>query len=201
LSAAEIISAQQLDLLKELANIGVGNAVTSLSIMLSDQKIHMRVPEVRVTVLQDVPESLGDPEKAVAATYCQAESELFGLIVLFVLPLKSAENMVIKLMPGVSGELGEMERSVLMELGNIITGSYLSALSFMTGLTFNATPPSLAIDMAGAVFGSVIAETATEEDYLILLKTMVEIEEEEIEGSVLILPDSGSLPMLFDHLK
>jgi len=70
----------------------------------------------------------------------------------------------------------------------------------MTGLTFNATPPRLAIDMAGAVFGSVIAETATAENYLILLKTMVEIEEEEIEGSVLILPDSGSLPMLFDHL-
>jgi len=69
---------------------------------------------------------LGIRKNVVAATYCQAESELFGLIVLFVLPLKSAANMVIKLMPGTSGELGEMECSVLIELGNIITGSYLT---------------------------------------------------------------------------
>jgi len=200
LNSAENISALQLDLLKELANIGVGNAVTSLSVMLNNQRIHMRVPEVGVVALQDAPEYLGDPENDVAATYCLAESERFGLVILFVLPLKSSVKIVEKLMPGGSGEMTEMERSVLMELGNIITGSYLSALSFMTDLTFNATPPSLAIDMAGAVLGSVLAETATQEDYLILLKTMLEIEEEEIEGSVLILPDRGFLPVLFANL-
>ena len=196
----DTISLLQMDLLKELANIGVGNAVTSLSVMLNNQRIHMQVPEVKVVALQDAPESFGDPESPVAATCCQAQGDHFGLVVLFVLPLKSAENMVFKIMPGGSGELGAMERSILMELGNIITGSYLSALSFMTGLTFNASTPSLGIDMAGAVLGTVIAESAAAEDYLILLKTMLNVEGEEIEGSVLILPDSGSLPMLFEKL-
>lgn len=200
MSSPDIVSAEQLDLLKELANIGMGNAVTALSVMLNNQRIHMQVPEVKVVALQDVPESFGDPESPVAATYCQADCEHLGLVVLFVLPLIAAEKTVVKIMPGGSGEMGEMERSVLMELGNIITGSYLSALSFMTNLTFNVSTPHLGIDMAGAILGTVIAETLMEEDYLILLKTMLEVEDEEIEGSVLILPDSGSLPTFFENL-
>ena len=170
-----------LDLLKELANIGVGNAVTALSAMLDDQKVSMRVPVVKVAPLQEVPESFGDPEDMVTATYCEADCALLGLVVLFVLPLKAAENIVARLLPGSALTMDEMERSLLMELGNIITGSYLSALSFITGFTFNASPPRLGIDMAGAVLGTVIAETKTVEDSLIIMHTTIEVEGEDIE--------------------
>jgi chemotaxis protein CheC len=199
-SSSELINEAQQDLLKELANIGVGNAVTALSSMLGDQRIEMAVPEVRVTPLQDVPDSFGDPENTVAATYCEAECPAFGLVIVFVLPLDAAQRIVAKILPERSDALEEMEQSLLMELGNIITGSYLSALSFMTNLTYNASPPRLGIDMAGAVLGTVIAETTTVDDQIILLKTELNLESEGIEGSVLILPDSGSLLTLFDHL-
>jgi len=104
------------------------------------------------------------------------------------------------MLPEGADDSDEMKRSVLMELGNIITGSYLSALSFMTNLTFNASPPRLGIDMAGAILGTVIAETKTVDDQIILLKTELAIESEGIQGSVLILPDSGSLVTLFEYL-
>lgn len=200
MSSSDMISESQQDLLKELANIGVGTAVTALSTMLEDERIDMEVPVVMVAPLQDVPESFGDPESLVAATFCEAECPSFELVVVFVMPLKAAQNLVSRILPEGSSELNEMERSLLMELGNIITGSYLSALSFMTGLTFNASPPKLGIDMAGAVLGTVIAETKTVDDQLILLKTELNVEEDGIEGSVLILPDSGSLKTLFEHL-
>ncbi len=196
----EFITEEQQDLLKELANIGVGNSVTALSTMLQDQKINMQVPEVKVTPLQDVPDSFGDPESLVAATFCEAECPEIGLVLVFVLPFHAARNLVIKIMPDETSADDEMEQSALMELGNIITGSYLSALSFMTGLTFQASPPKLGIDMAGAVMGTVIAETKTVDDELILLKTELSLELEDINGSVLILPDSGSLKTLFEHL-
>ncbi len=54
------------------------------------------------------------------------------------------------------------------------------------------------IDMAGAVMGTVIAETKTFDDQLILLKTELNFENDGIDGSVLILPDSGSLKTLFE---
>jgi chemotaxis protein CheC len=199
-SSSELISNEQQDLLKELANIGVGNAVTALSSMLGDQPIDMAVPVVKVTPLQDVPDSFGDPESTVAASFCEADCPALGLVLVFVLPLDAAENMINKMLPEGSDNSEEMKQSVLMELGNIITGSYLSALSFMTNLTFNASPPRLGIDMAGAILGTVIAETKTVDDQIILLKTELAIESEGIQGSVLILPDSGSLITLFEYL-
>lgn len=200
MSSNNFITEEQQDLLKELANIGVGNSVTALSTMLQDQKINMEVPEVRVTPLQDVPDSFGDPESLVAASFCEAECPEIGLVLVFVLPFNAARNLVNKIMPDEVSADDKLEQSALMELGNIITGSYLSALSFMTGLTFQASPPKLGIDMAGAVMGTVIAETKTVDDELILLKTELSIELEDINGSVLILPDSGSLITLFEHL-
>ena len=200
MAAIEFISENQQDLLKELANIGVGNAVTALSSMLGDQRIDMDVPVVTVAPLQDVPDSFGDPENLVAATFCEADSDSFGLVVVLVLPFEAAQKMIAKIMPDHASETDEMERSLLMELGNIITGSYLNALSFMTGLTFHASPPRLGIDMAGAILGTVSAETKTVDDQLILLKTELTVEHDGIDGSVLILPDSGSLNTLFEHL-
>jgi len=203
----DFISAEQQDLLKELANIGIGNAITALSSMLSEQKIDMAVPIVKVAPLQDVPESFGDPESLVAATFCEADCPDIGLVLVFVLPIEAAQNLIAKIMPNHSSEsdqsyepIDEMEQSLLMELGNIITGSYLSALSFMTGLTFQALPPKLGIDMAAAILGTVIAETKTVDDQLILLKAELSVENDGIEGSILILPDSGSLTALFEHL-
>jgi len=203
----QFISEGQQDILKELANIGIGNAVTALSSMLEEQKIEMMVPEVMVAPLQDVPESFGNPESLVAATFCEAECPEVGLVLVFVLPYQAAQNMAKRIMPEnaagkeqASLKNDEMEQSALMELGNIITGSYLNALSLMTELTFQASPPKLGIDMAGAILGTVIAETKTVDDQLILLKTELNVEKENIEGSILILPDSGSLQTLFERL-
>ncbi len=173
---------------------------TILSTMLEDQKINMEVPEVMVTPLQDVPDSFGDPENLVAATYCEAECSELGLVLVLVLPFGAAQKMVERILPDDQSGNNEMAQSLLMELGNIITGAYLSALSFMTGLTFQASPPKLGIDMAGAVMGTVIAETNTADDQLILLKTELKVETDGIDGSVLILPDSGSLKTLFEYL-
>ncbi len=197
---SELISKEQQDILKELANIGVGNALTALSTMLDGQRVDMNVPEVMVVPLQDAPESFGNPESLVAATFCEADSAVMGLVLVLVLPFDDAKKIIGKMMPENVADTDEMGKSILMELGNIITGSYLSALSFMTQITFQATPPRLGIDMAGAVMGTVIAETKTVEDNIILLKTELSIENKYIEGSVLILPDSGSLTTLFEHL-
>ena len=199
-SSSEFISSAQQDLLKELANIGVGNALTALSTMLGDQPINMAVPAVQVTPLQDVPDFFGDPESTVTATFCEAENPVFGLVVVFILPLSAAENLSRRLLPEGVDDSEELRESALTELGNIMTGAYLNALSFMTDLTFHASPPRLGIDMAGAVLGTIIAETKTVDDQIILLKTELTIESEGIEGSLLILPDSGSLITLFDHL-
>ncbi len=206
------VDQERLDMLRELANIGIGSATTSLSEMLQDEKIMMDVPQVEVEVLQEVPEKLGDPENMVAGVYFEAQcpEEEINLVLLFVLSMESVKNLIKRLLPDSSlegynfeaGEIGEMELSMVREVGNIVAGSYLNALSFVTNLTFMSTPPQLAMDMTGAIVATVIAETRMVDDELILLKTEIhsaeEVLEGAIEGNVLILPDEGAMVRIFN---
>ncbi len=194
------ITEQHKDILAELANIGTGNAATALSQMLDHEKILLEVPEVNISPLQHVPESLGDPGQKIAAIMMEAACDELELTILLALPLPATLSLIDQLLPEGLEPLGEMGRSLLMELGNILTGSYLNALSDMTGLTFTLSPPGLGLDRAGALLGSVIADKAMLEDSFILIKTTMHILSREVEGNLLLLPSAGSLHKILARL-
>lgn len=186
----------KLDVLRELANIGVGNAVTALSQMLNEEKIGMDVPIVDLVLLQDVPEMLGGAEQPVAGVYIESHGDL-SLTFLFVLPLDSAARLITILVPDSIGDFDEMGLSALIEVGNILTGSYLNALSALTNLRLMASPPEIAVDMSGAIITTVVAEANIADDKVVLLKTSLNAFESHIEGHVIILPGSDALSKIF----
>lgn len=188
------------DFLAELANIGAGNAATALSKMLQDQRVTLRVPEVKVSSLQDIPGSLGDPEQEIAAVLLEASGNEVTLTMVLALTGPAMDLLFARLLPEERDPPGEMGRSLLMELGNILISSYLVALSAMTGFTLRATPPSMGLDMAGALLGSVIAERMMPEDNFILIKNTMCIHDENIEGSLLLLPETGSLEKIYRQM-
>lgn len=193
------IDDNMLDALKELANIGIGNAVTSLSQLLGEEKINMDIPVATLVPLQDVPEFLGEDEIPVAGVYIKATGDV-DLTVLFVLSLDSAANLITNLIPGTKGGLDQMGISVLIEVGNILTGSYLNAVSLMTGLQLLPSPPQIAVDMSGAIISTVVAENQLIDDEVVLLQTTLSTMESRIDGNILILPDGGALEKIFSLL-
>ncbi|NLX91590.1 MAG: CheY-P-specific phosphatase CheC [Firmicutes bacterium] len=193
------IDDNMLDALKELANIGIGNAVTSLSQLLGEEKINMDIPVATLVPLQDAPESLGEEEIPVAGVYIKAAGDV-DLTVLFVLSLDSAANLITNLIPGTKGGLDQMGISVLIEVGNILTGSYLNAVSLMTGLNLLPSPPQIAVDMSGAIISTVMAENQLIDDEVVLLRTTIRTMESRIDGNILILPDGGALEKIFSIL-
>lgn len=193
------IDDSMLDVLKELANIGVGNAITSLSQMLGEEKIDMEVPVATLVPLQDVPDFLGGGEVAVAGVYIEASGDV-NLTILFVLSLDSATNLITSLMPGVKGELDEMGVSALIEVGNILTSSYLNAISLMTELKLMPSPPQIAVDMSGAIISTVLAEAHLTDDEVVLLRTTLNTKESQIGGNIIIIPDYGALDKIFTLL-
>ncbi|MDO9536558.1 MAG: chemotaxis protein CheC [Bacillota bacterium] len=166
----ERLNENKLDVLRELANIGVGNAVTSLSQMLNEEKIGMDVPVVDLVLLQDLPDLLGGAELPVAGVYIESHGDL-SLTILFVLPMESASRLISTLVPGSMGDFDEMGLSALIEVGNILTGSYLNALSFITDLQLMPSPPEIAVDMSGAIISTVMAEANIIDDKVVFLKT------------------------------
>jgi chemotaxis protein CheC len=193
------LSKEKFDVLKELANIGVGNALTSLSKMLNEEKVEMKVPEATLAPLQDIPDLLGGAEFPVAGIYIESHGDI-GLTILFVLSLDSAYKLISTLMPDSQGELDEMGLSALLEVGNILTGSYLNALSMMTDSRMLPSPPKIAVDMSGAIISTVIAEARIVDDEVVILKTSMNSLQSNISGHILILPDRGSLKKIFTLL-
>jgi len=189
----------KLDVLKELGNIGVGNATTALSQLLNYAKVEMFVPEVSLMPLGEVPDMLGGAEKVIVGIYIKSTGAV-SFYMVFLLTLESAGTLITELAGAQARVDDAFGRSVLLEVGNIVMASYLNALSFMTNLTLLPTPPLMAVDMAGAVLGTVLADANVAEDYILVLKTAFVTTVGKIEGDFLIIPDMDSLDMIVNLL-
>jgi len=189
----------KLDVLKEMGNIGVGNAMTSLSQMLNFAKVEMHVPDVSLSPLSDIPDLLGGAEEIIVGIYIKSPGAV-SFYMVFLLDLESARALI-KDLAGSDASVEEyFGRSVLLEVGNIVMAAYLNALSHMTNLTFLPTPPLMAVDMAGAILGTVLADAHVAEDHVLVLKTAFATATGSIEGDFLIIPDVDSLDLIVDLL-
>lgn len=186
----------QLDALKEVGNIGSGNAATAFSQML-DKKVQITVPTVNVLDLNMVPELVGGPEVEVAGIYLKMVGAASGNL-LFLLPRENAKKMVEAISPGIElieEEYSEMEQSILCEMGNILSASYLNALSQMTGITLINSVPAFASDMAGAILSVILAEIGIKGDYALVIETnfISEVLMQEKRGFFFLIPEPEAL--------
>lgn len=186
----ESLSTQYFDVLKELGNIGAGNATTALASLLQC-KVDMKVPQVRMLDFKDVGAILGGEEQEMAGAFLAVEGDITGSI-LFLVKKDIAIHLVKKLMGDMaSDEMGEMERSAFKEISNIITGSYLNALSSLTNLCIFPSIPDLAIDMAGAILSVPAIEFGIMGDKIILIQSQIS-DEIDIDGFFIMIPDMES---------
>lgn len=195
----ETMSQEYYDVLKELGNIGAGNATTALAQMLQC-KVDMSVPQVRLLNFQDVATLMGGEEQIMTGIYLGVEGDITGSI-MFLLEKDSARHLVSKLMGmQIEGEeFTEMEASALKEVGNIITGSYLNSLSTLTGLCILPTIPSLAIDMAGAILSVPAIEFGILGDKILLIQTQF-FDEIVLDGYFILIPDLESYGKILSSL-
>jgi chemotaxis protein CheC len=186
----ETISTTYFDVLKELGNIGAGNATTALASLLQC-KVDMKVPQVRVLDFKDVGTLLGGEEQEMAGAYLAVEGDITGSI-LFLVKKEIAIHLVKKLMGDMaSDEFGEMEVSAFKEISNIITGSYLNALSTLTNLCIYPSIPDLAIDMAGAILSVPAIEFGIMGDKILLIQSQIS-DDIDIDGFFIMIPDMES---------
>ncbi len=190
-----------IDVLSEIGNIGAGNAATSLANMIN-KKIDMRVPKVNVLDFKDVPGLLGGEEKPVCGIIFKLDGDLDGTI-MFILALDSVKRLLDLLMPGLAQEeLDEMAISAIKEVGNILSGSYVSSLSSLTNLRINMSIPSVAIDMAGAILSVPAIQFGLVGDKILIIENdfFEESSDEAVQGFFFLIPDVESYDTLFGSL-
>ncbi len=195
----EAMSAEYVDVLRELGNIGAGNAMTALAQLLNC-KVDMKVPQVRLLEFQDVGTLIGGEEQLMAGIYLGVEGDISGSI-MFLLEKSSAKHLIAKLMGmEIEGEeFGEMEVSALMEVGNIITGAYLNSLATITNLKIYPSVPAICVDMAGAILSVPAIEFGTMGDKILLIQSQF-MDEVEINGYFIMVPDIESYTKILASL-
>ncbi|GAB6158003.1 chemotaxis protein CheC [Desulfotomaculum varum] len=196
-----LLTETHMDVLKEIGNIGLGNAATALATMVN-KRIDMAVPQSRFLSLEEVMDLIGGLEEIVCCVSLRLDGDVPGQI-LFIFNLESTFNLVDMLMgmdKGTTRELDEMGESVVKEIGNVLTGSFLSAIGTMTGLTMIPTVPMFATDMLGAVLSTSLVAGGYVEDHILTIETLLFENQEEIKGHFFLFTDQGSLQTLFNSL-
>ena len=206
-------SADQLDAIREVGNIGTGNAATALSSLLQ-QKINMSVPRTELVSIYELTnfyEQYNDSTQIVGATFVRSTGG-FQCSLIFLQPEEDALLMTELLIANQFGSAipydelpSEMADSALSEVGNIVLSSFLNAINMLLGTQHQISVPGTAHDMLGAILDVVASIYGQLGETALLINTELTVEGLEngrkISGHIIMLPDPESLELLLTKLK
>jgi len=197
----EDLSELQLDAIKEVASIGSGNAATALSSLLS-QQVRIDVPDVKLMEFDSAMMILGGPETIACGILVRLSGDMKGVI-LYLQELDFI-NAILKSVFGrtVGGyeELGEIETSALVEIGNIGISSYINSLAAFAGMDVQLSVPAFCINMAGAMVSVPMAEYGYESNKIMMLDGNFHCGGQAVSSKLLLVPEIGSLSELLCRL-
>lgn len=192
----------QLDALREVGNIGSGNAASALAQFLN-RKIDMAVPSASILDFNAIPSLIGGRDKQVMGIFLKVMGEISGRFLLLI-PANTSLKLLHTLIPGCEIDsplkMGELESSCMREVGNILAGAFLNALSVLTQTPMLNSLPSMTFDMAGAMIDSVVADMTAVSDKVLMIETSFIDCEEDLRIHIFLLPDPASLNLLLQKI-
>ena len=190
------------DILKEIGNIGTGNAVTALSQMLM-HPVDIAVPDLKILKYQEVCSLLDSADELQTGIMVGVGGEMEGMF-LFLL----SETFTLMVLNKILGEEereflnpGEMERSLICELGNIMCGSYINALASVMDLKLEVSVPDVCIDMGGAILSVPLSRFLRVSDDILMIDNLFHLGGESFLGRILFIPEPDSLDMMLRSLR
>ncbi|AQP54584.1 chemotaxis protein CheC [Vagococcus penaei] len=188
----------QLDVLKELINIGGGNAATSIS-QLIEQPVNMLVPLIEILPYDVLYDQIMSEDEPVYAIINQVFGDARGVF-LFSMTNKSASQITQMMIPDDISLTDDLKESAVKELVNIIVNSFLTALNKELNCHLVSSVPMLTVDMFGSVISSLYMELGQYDDQVMILKNEFIYLGDKIDASLYFIPNEGVLEKLFKLL-
>lgn len=201
------LSETELDVMREISNIGAGNAATALAELLAD-RITISVPTLQIINLNRIASIVGGAETEVVGIVLAIHGDIDGMI-LFLLEQRICNRLLGSLFALARQpkhdcdllNLDELSISALMELGNIISGAYVSALSALLDLDIRVTPPAIAHDMAGAILSYPASVLGISGDQVMIVREDFDDGQDQLTCHLLIMPSPDSLDLIMKRLQ
>ena len=202
------LTPEQLDMLKELGNIGSGHAITALSELIND-RVDVSLTAVKIIPFWKIPDLFENPNTEAFGIY----SEIIGkpdLSIIQIFTKVSVINLInilndedhieIEDVRSIQ-ELDDFTCSIISEIGNILAGNYASALANLLSIKLVPEVPKLALDNLNAMLDTIIAKYSLNSDYTIIVKTKIQVKEIELNGTLCLVPSMKILKELFKILN
>ncbi len=186
------VNEMYMDVLREIGNIGAGNATTAISQMLG-ARLNMEVPKVQLMEASELGGAICDEEETVVGIFLEVLDDINGSM-MFLMTMESAHIIVNKLMmrdPDYNEPFDEMDLSALKEIGNIIASSYLTALSSLTNMKIQPSVPYIAVDMAAAILSVPAIQFGQFGDNALFIATEFG-DDKEMQGYFILMPEQDS---------
>ena len=195
---------EKLNVFREISNIGSGNASTSLAQMLNEI-VDIGIPNSDLREFSDITNSYSSPEELVDGTVLQISGDLEGFIMV-IMDVDSTLTLLSRLL-GRKIECDKenyeelyKELNSVGEICNILCGTYLTAMSDMTGLTIDQSIPYFSVDMVMAIMNLPASLYGGESDSILCIETEFFTLDREIEGKYYFIPKVESCNTLLSKL-
>ena len=193
-SAENLFSDMHLDTLKEIGSMGTAHAATALSKMIN-KKVTMPVPIVSWVDFKNVADFVGGPENVIVGILVALSGNIQGMMMyLMELDAAHATTEIILGTPSTGDKytFGEMERSVIEEVGNIMISSYLGSLAGLTNSQIKPSIPFMSVDMANAILSVPAAEFGKMADKILFIESKISVENVQSSGCFVLVPNLHS---------
>lgn len=201
------LTPEQEDMLREVGNIGTGNAVTALSRLIK-KKIDVSLTNVGIISFDRLSEQFGGPLERVCGIFSQIKGSQSTIFQAF--ELRPLMNLIVslagkktKIKPdrvNSKKDLDDFAISTVTEMGNILAGHYASALADLTETKMMIEVPEFSMMEVGVLGDFLSKELKTISNFIIIIKTSIKVIDLKLNGVFFFIPDIKTLYNLFERL-
>lgn len=195
-------SEEKLDYLREIMNIGSGNAAGALSQLLNCN-VEVKLPDIFILPVDKVSSIFKDPSLPILCVNMKMVGDVQGAI-FFVVPDEQKKNLLKllkKAMPPEMKKTYSVDASAMEEVGNIIAGVFLTAIHDFTKLNMYHTVPVMSIDKVQSLLNESVASIGSDVKDVLIIENEFSIEEGNVRTVLFIIPVIASIQTFFDSIK
>ncbi|MBD2445778.1 chemotaxis protein CheC [Nostoc sp. FACHB-152] len=193
------VTADQLDALQELINIGVGRAASLLNEMV-DSHIHLQIPVVKVLTAAEAYEELNARfhNDSLASVKLSFSGDFYGTAGL-VFPTESASTLVSILTGEEAGsdDLDAVKIGTLSEIGNIVINGVMGSISNVLKQHMQYTLPVYLED----TIDNLLLPTQVSNSKILLAQARFNIEQLELMGDIVLIFEVGTFDALINAIN
>ncbi|MCR4739015.1 MAG: chemotaxis protein CheC [Lachnospiraceae bacterium] len=187
--------------LKEIGNIGAGNACTALATFIGTM-VDMTVPNIRILDSSTVEKLIKVDKGVVLGIKVGIKEDLTGMII-NIISGEYAKRVINVYYPrefASLSELNDMDISVLSELGNITSGACANSLATLSGMVVDITSPEPKSCTISELLKMPVDAFGADGSKVVVIDEEFKVERTELSSHMFLILDGDSLNKFFEKI-